>query len=83
MIMADTESNNSLYFIVGGLVVLAILGGFLMWPGDRVAPTSSTTYNTVAPAGGTETQSDETRVEFDDEGNAGSVTRTQTETNQQ
>ncbi len=79
--MADTESNSGLYFIVGGLVVLAILGGFLMWPGDRVATTSS--YNTVAPAAGTtDTQSDQTRVEFDGSGNPDSVTRTETETNQ-
>lgn len=83
MIMADTDSNNGLYFIVGGLVVLAILGGFLMWPGDRAASTANTaSYSTVAPAAGAGTQSDRTSIEFNDDGNGASVTRTETETNQ-
>lgn len=61
--MATNESNNTLYFIVGGLVVLALIFGFIYFytgnPGDR-------TIAGTSPAAGTAStmERDETKTEI-------------------
>lgn len=45
--MADNESNNGLYFIVGALVVVAVLFGFYVYGGGNMRGTSSTNTSTV------------------------------------
>ena len=73
------DSNNGLYFIVGGLVVLAIIFGFAMWgPYDM----SGSTQASVQPAAGSysessATRTDQTKVESGNDG-SGSVTQTTT-----
>ena len=73
--MATSESNNTLYFIVGGLVVLALIFGFIyFYTGE---PTGRTIAGT-SPAAGTATlERDETKTEIninDDDGLSGSIT---------
>lgn len=45
----NNDGNNSLFFIVGGLVVLAVIFGLFLWtPGDDTNPAD------IAPAAGDE-----------------------------
>ncbi|MDB5492115.1 MAG: hypothetical protein JWO78_1964 [Micavibrio sp.] len=78
--MANNESNNTLYFIVGGLVVLAVIFGFAMWgPYDMTGSSQSS----IQPAAGgysassSGTRTDQTKVESQNDG-SGSVTQTTT-----
>lgn len=73
-IMATGESNNTLYFIVGGLVVLAVIFGFIYF--YTGAPTGRLIAGT-SPAAGTSTlEKDETKTEINinDDGVRGSIT---------
>jgi hypothetical protein len=81
------ESNSGLYFIVGGLVVVAFLFGFMMWnPG-----TTGTSPADISPAAGysepatpTETRTDRTRVEYQNNATGdSSVSETTKSTTQQ
>jgi hypothetical protein len=74
-IMATNESNNTLYFIVGGLVVLALVFGFIyFYTGE---PTGRTIAGTSPAAGMSSTlERDETKTEINinDDGIKGSIT---------
>jgi len=75
--MATSESNNTLYFIVGGLVVLALIFGFIyFYTGE---PTGRTIAGTSPAAGTTSTlEREETKTEIniggEDDGISGSIT---------
>lgn len=71
--MANTERNNNLYFIVGGLVVLAVIFGFIFWNADR-----NNELGELEPAAGTSTQMDQTEVDLNDDG--GTITHTDSTT---
>ena len=77
--MATDGSNNSLYFIVGGLVVVALVFGFIVWGPSRDTGTSPAA---IEPAAGTTTQTDESRVDFNFDDDVKSVTKTTTKKTQ-
>ena len=71
--MDNNESNNSLYFIVGGLVVAALVFGFMVWGPVKIAGVN---LSTLEPAAGTSTQTDQTRVEYNYDDGGKSITKT-------
>lgn len=72
----ERENNNSLYFIVGALVVLVGILTFVFLSVNDTVPGADIT--SVAPAAGNDTAGDETRVDlnFDNDGASGSITDT-------
>jgi len=62
--MATAESNNGLYFIVGGLVVLAVVFGLYFWAapaaGVGVSSSSPSSSSTVEHVSTTTTNSETT-----------------------
>lgn len=75
MANANNENNSTLYFIVGGLVVLALIFGFMVWSPAHMAGTSSAA---IEPAAGTTAQTDQTKIEYNNGDSANSVTKTTT-----
>jgi hypothetical protein len=55
-------SNNSLYFIVGALVIAVLIIGYFMYGGDDATTdaTGTTAEDTVAPAAGADADADVT-----------------------
>lgn len=76
--MSTQESNNGLYFIVGALVVIVALMGFLF-----LGNSNDTDVLSIEPAAGVEKAVDETTSSFelniDDEGVSGTTTQSTSE----
>jgi hypothetical protein len=86
MAYTTEESNNGLYFIVGGLVVLALFGFLLLYNNEEIpdiAPAAGyTTTDTTPDTSATpDTTPDETSTELriDRDGVSSTTTRTETE----
>jgi hypothetical protein len=56
--MENRESNNTLYFIVGGLLVLVAVFGFMFYNGNLSAPSPAAGNSTAA------VETDTTRTDF-------------------
>jgi hypothetical protein len=78
--MAQTESNNSLYFIVGGIVVALVIGFFIMrdgsvdFPSHNASTTASTAVKTT-----TDADTDTSRTDIQINENGASITQSKTE----
>ncbi|MEX1107423.1 MAG: hypothetical protein WEC00_00800 [Dongiaceae bacterium] len=59
----EGKSNNALYFIVGGLVVLVAVLAYLFLGGDTGDMGSDTNVTIEAPASDTDTDTDTTTTE--------------------
>jgi hypothetical protein len=65
--MANPENNNALYFVVGGLVIVAVaLGFFFLNPNSK--------YGKLEPAAGTPQGTYQTHIDIDK--NGGTITTT-------
>ena len=83
--MASNESNNGLYFIVGALVVVAVVG-FMMFANNNdlanITPSAGSNYSASAPAA-PEAAPEQTRTETELRVNENGVSSTTTRTDQE
>jgi hypothetical protein len=78
--MATDDDNNGLYFLVGGLVVLAVIGFFVFSNGDdveNISPAAGEATYTGSAEPGTPDRSSSTELRVDDDGVSSTTTETE------
>ena len=72
----DNESNNGLYFIVGGLLVVAVLGFLFVYNNEPDFSELAPSAGDSAPVVNQTSESTSTEFRVDDDGVSSTTTRT-------